>query len=524
MSTTPKPQTESRRTSISEIRKRFEIKDEANTPRRPPRIPVRTSPTTGKSWAPVSTPRLDKGGFSSLPRLNGSKLPVKPRPIPVTSRNSVPNATKTTVNDPYKRYHNSEEKVIVVSGGAYSASTRNSRQSEAASLLSAATTAVELEANSETGNQHKQEVEKTPEHEVDPESVPLPDSEEPSEAPLEAFEMAHMDGEWEPIPKSAGTPSDCSIIDADEDIFSSEASYILTPDTAEDALRELARAVQSCPRSIVAPTPFRPRIETSNLEHPHEEYYDQLASSTSSFDSIWPADIDSIETRRHKNPNFLPPPARETERGSDANLSGTDKAQEGSNGRLSYKISQDHDCIIALSYQNAIFEYHVSRNVLSHASPILKKILSDTSKQANGKLWLTEFPGNPDAILKVFEIIHHSADGEMLDVDFSELREFAKVCEGYQLGKALRPWSHIWLQKHAPEALDRGNEDWLYISKVFGSEEQVQNLISRLSNECSTDEEIANKIPRGYYAPKTTKSQQDGRQPTVASSKVSHCA
>ncbi|KAF3215905.1 hypothetical protein TWF106_008592 [Orbilia oligospora] len=72
-------------------------------------------------------------------------------------------------------------------------------------------------------------------------------------------------------------------------------------------------------------------------------------------------------------------------------------------------------------------------------------------------------------------------------LSFKAWKDLTVLAETYQWTQALQPWKSIWIKKHEASFLLSGYEDWLYLSKVYGSDYQVDQLVTTLSLHCHFD-------------------------------------
>ncbi|KAK6348702.1 hypothetical protein TWF718_006489 [Orbilia javanica] len=168
------------------------------------------------------------------------------------------------------------------------------------------------------------------------------------------------------------------------------------------------------------------------------------------------------------------------------------------------EIVEDYDLIIlACPYEDSsacteILQFLVSKHAISISSPIFKALLAFGESDATNETdTLQLYCDNPSAFSIIFRIIHFCPVEDLFDLDFKSFVRIAILCEEYELHNALRPWMYIWSQKYSKHALDPGYEDWLYISKKFGSGEKLEELVNILANECGAISDCGAYLFRG---------------------------
>ncbi|KAF3250712.1 hypothetical protein TWF192_005151 [Orbilia oligospora] len=158
-------------------------------------------------------------------------------------------------------------------------------------------------------------------------------------------------------------------------------------------------------------------------------------------------------------------------------------------------FTEDYDLIVVVRSQTdqRTFIYLVSKDILSVSSSVLRPIIR-ALPAPNGilgaiatvkglkKLYID---GDPEALRVIFHILHFDADESCRDVEFNTLCQIAILADKYQWQMALQTWSEIWLLLWEKFALDPGYENWLYISEVFNSLNEVEKLVELLGKECS---------------------------------------
>ncbi|KAK6502071.1 hypothetical protein TWF481_009882 [Arthrobotrys musiformis] len=91
------------------------------------------------------------------------------------------------------------------------------------------------------------------------------------------------------------------------------------------------------------------------------------------------------------------------------------------------------------------------------------------------------------ALQAILRIIHFRPDTKLWEISIPTWAKITVAAEKYGWVTALQPWKTIWLGNHRSSFLNPGHEDWLYISKVFGSHHQVDALITLLAEHCGVN-------------------------------------
>ncbi|KAF3090218.1 hypothetical protein TWF102_009432 [Orbilia oligospora] len=182
------------------------------------------------------------------------------------------------------------------------------------------------------------------------------------------------------------------------------------------------------------------------------------------------------------------------------------------------QITEQSDFVIIAEDDSTkeIYNFFVSKAVLSISSPYFRSLFQQHSPNVElyadqlaevrglgvkpGELSIAgdkiKLKGTPSAFRSVLSILHFCPEANLLDINFESVRDIAFVAEQYGWTKALQPWSTSWLPIHSKFALYSGYEDWLYVAKVFGTEDRVDELVNALSRRCSFNGE---KISRGFF-------------------------
>lgn len=132
------------------------------------------------------------------------------------------------------------------------------------------------------------------------------------------------------------------------------------------------------------------------------------------------------------------------------------------------------DVLLLIGPTNELKSLRVSSKVLSLASPVFNKMLlpaflEGVERSSKAPLQLALPEDNPEAVTWLCYAIHLSRSGDQ-DVSFSLFEELAILCDKYDIGPAITPWSRWWLQKWkgSPNGEDKYLK-MLYISYAYGS-------------------------------------------------------
>ncbi|EGX48262.1 hypothetical protein AOL_s00080g387 [Orbilia oligospora ATCC 24927] len=171
-----------------------------------------------------------------------------------------------------------------------------------------------------------------------------------------------------------------------------------------------------------------------------------------------------------------------------------------------YLLTEEHDFIILNNdkRQGRLSKYLVSKDVLSVSSPVLRSLIKPSTQNQTVQAQKPAFENinaPPTAIMRtgntlqlehdeyslyrILSIIHFCSTVDKLhNLDFKAWKGLTVLAETYQWTQVLRPWKSIWVRKHGTSFLLPGYEDWLYLSKVYGSDYQVDALTRTLSLYC----------------------------------------
>ncbi|KAF3297141.1 hypothetical protein TWF132_008499 [Orbilia oligospora] len=174
-----------------------------------------------------------------------------------------------------------------------------------------------------------------------------------------------------------------------------------------------------------------------------------------------------------------------------------------------YLLTEDHNFIILNNDkpQGRLSKYLVSKDVLSVSSPVLRSLIKPSTRNQTAQARkqgceninapltaimrtdsILQLEHDTHSLYKILSIIHFCSTVEKLHkLGFKDWKDLTVLAETYQWTQALQPWKIIWITKHRASFLLPGYEDWLYLSKVYGSDYQVDALIGTLSLYCSFD-------------------------------------
>ncbi|KAK6513057.1 hypothetical protein TWF506_009220 [Arthrobotrys conoides] len=158
-------------------------------------------------------------------------------------------------------------------------------------------------------------------------------------------------------------------------------------------------------------------------------------------------------------------------------------------------FTEDYDLVVSPinGTDQQAFRYMVSKDVLSVSSSVLRPLIKAIPAPINDlgasttarTLRKLDLDGDPEALRVIFNILHFNADERCRDIEFNTLCQIAILADKYQWQRALQTWSEIWLLLWEKFALDPGYENWIYISQVFNSLNEVERLVELLGKECS---------------------------------------
>ncbi|KAK6530654.1 hypothetical protein TWF281_007493 [Arthrobotrys megalospora] len=100
-------------------------------------------------------------------------------------------------------------------------------------------------------------------------------------------------------------------------------------------------------------------------------------------------------------------------------------------------------------------------------------------------LSLPDVEDDADSLLIILKAVHYQYNTMPTRVTYKQLVNLAVVCEKYDCGSLLRPWTDVWVPallndvNHIETAL--GHEDWLLIGHIFPNAEGSPRVVERLS-------------------------------------------
>lgn len=159
-----------------------------------------------------------------------------------------------------------------------------------------------------------------------------------------------------------------------------------------------------------------------------------------------------------------------------------------------YVLTPNGNVLIKLNYEGSEVQYLVADQILRLVSPVWAKCLdrnapfvieTDIVNGVETTILRLE-DDDPDCLLNILRCFHFRHDEVPATISFETLRNFAIICDKYDCAKALQPWSKGYLNAWAVFALQRGYEDWLFISNVFNDKRHVDSLIEALVNQAGS--------------------------------------
>lgn len=102
----------------------------------------------------------------------------------------------------------------------------------------------------------------------------------------------------------------------------------------------------------------------------------------------------------------------------------------------------------------------------------------DLSKDDGIKIDFTEDDGA--AVLLLLNAAHLKYASVPKVLAYKDLFNVAILCDQYQCVQLVRPWLESWLKDELTEAFRPGREGWLFIAWVFGREDVLEILASKL--------------------------------------------
>jgi len=88
---------------------------------------------------------------------------------------------------------------------------------------------------------------------------------------------------------------------------------------------------------------------------------------------------------------------------------------------------------------------------------------------------------DPTALTTVLYVLHGRAKHIPESISFENLLEIAIICDYYDCGATMRPWSELWMNPLRSLASQPGYENWLFISWVFGDQDLFGQMTKRFS-------------------------------------------
>ncbi|KAF3210349.1 hypothetical protein TWF679_006844 [Orbilia oligospora] len=174
-----------------------------------------------------------------------------------------------------------------------------------------------------------------------------------------------------------------------------------------------------------------------------------------------------------------------------------------------YLLTEDHNFTILNNDkpQGRLSKYLVSKDVLSVSSPVLRSLIKPSTRNQTAQAQeqgcenvnapptaimrtdnILQLEHDEYSLYRILRIIHFCPTTHRLHtLSFKAWKDLTVLAETYQWTQALQPWKSIWIKKHEASFLLSGYEDWLYLSKVYGSDYQVDQLVTTLSLHCHFD-------------------------------------
>ncbi|KAK6507776.1 hypothetical protein TWF481_006199 [Arthrobotrys musiformis] len=135
-----------------------------------------------------------------------------------------------------------------------------------------------------------------------------------------------------------------------------------------------------------------------------------------------------------------------------------------------------------------VVRYAVSKEVLAISSQVLRPLIRELPdlriNVAGRRVNVLEVTGDSEAFRIIFSILHFNPASDIREISVRTFAQITVLAEKYQLQGALEAWNPIWLDNLEPRALERGNENWLYIANVLNRNSQVEALVARLGRDC----------------------------------------
>ncbi|KAK6513768.1 hypothetical protein TWF506_008204 [Arthrobotrys conoides] len=249
---------------------------------------------------------------------------------------------------------------------------------------------------------------------------------------------------------------------------------------------------------------------------------------------LWPANIEESSADTATYRNFRRPPAKpevqlvleesslvpstseETDDRPTSIINVTevihlDGSPNSNTEKGTYILCPMGDVLVKLTYESSEVCYLVSAQILRLVSPVWSKCLDPDSPfkteveiDNGGNTVMRLKDDDPDCLLNIFRCVHFQTSDVPPTVDFEYLKSLAVICDKYDCAKALKPWLAGWLTPWHSRALDPGYEDWLFISKIFDDNRNVEELISLLAENTSSLSVCGSYFRRGDLEVPTT--------------------
>ncbi|KAE9962923.1 hypothetical protein EG328_011923 [Venturia inaequalis] len=157
--------------------------------------------------------------------------------------------------------------------------------------------------------------------------------------------------------------------------------------------------------------------------------------------------------------------------------------------------------------------FRVSRNTLCMASPVWGAMLKGPFKEASQNEITLSDDDDPEALLTVLRIAHLKTYEVSRSLDLHQLVKMATICDKYDTVATCRPliggWVDSWIKSEQISGVfgfgnrfgrqtPTRNEEFLWVSWVFGYEQQFTELATSLQLMVSTN------VDDALFAPRTT--------------------
>ncbi|TVY90017.1 hypothetical protein LAWI1_G005080, partial [Lachnellula willkommii] len=155
----------------------------------------------------------------------------------------------------------------------------------------------------------------------------------------------------------------------------------------------------------------------------------------------------------------------------------------------------------------------VSSHALSLASPIWKALLHPTVPQLDFRHIAF------DALIIILAITHLKFRDVPQRLPYATLLHVATLCNDYDCVDLVTVFLPQWLADEAVESLKPGQENWLFITWVFGRNEVFENLATHMVKSMYLDEHgqwcISGGVLRGPWPPKIFDRMVSVRKSTI---------